>query len=210
MMFTDDALILDSSPFRDRHLLVTMLTRRSGSLRGVLRHARGGKAPQTAAAQILSLVRATGTVSRQAELATFYQLDLLTSSYPLARDLHRAAAAAVVAELLTTFCPPGEPAPRRFRLGVAVLEALLGGLAPRAAVAYTQFWLLSLSGLLPNPETAGLPDHDRSVLTLYRGCHARAAPTAVPTALATWLDRLIRYESERPLPALDFFRSEQD
>jgi DNA repair protein RecO len=208
-MFTDDALILDSSPFRDRHLLVTMLTRRSGSLRGVLRRARGGKAPQAAAAQILSLVRVTGTVSRQAELATFYQLDLLVSSYPLARDFHRAGAAAVVAELLTTFCPPGEPAPRRFRLGVAVLEALLAGLAPQAAVAYTQFWVLSLSGLLPNPETAGLPDHHRDVLATYRGCHARAAPAAVPSGLAAWLDRLVREESERTLPALDFFRSEQ-
>ena len=46
----DDALVLDHHPYRDRHLILAVLTRGSGVQRGVLRRARGGKTPPAAAA----------------------------------------------------------------------------------------------------------------------------------------------------------------
>jgi DNA repair protein RecO len=145
----DDALVLDTHPFRDRHLIVAMLTHAHGTLRGVLRGARSGRVPQTAATQVLSLVRVSAFLSPHAELATFRQVSLLRSSFPLAASVERAAAAAVVAELLAAFCPPEEPAERFFRLGAALLEALLSGVDPQSAVAYVQFWVLGLGGVLP-------------------------------------------------------------
>jgi DNA repair protein RecO len=205
--FDDDALVLDSRPYQDRHLLVALLTRRSGTTRGVLRGARGGKAPQAAAAQVLSQVHAVGFASPRAELATFRQLDLVNSSFPLARDLARATAASVVAELLISFCPQGEPAPRRYRLGVALLEGLLQGMEAEAAVAYAQFWLLLLGGFLPEPETEELGDEDLRFLSEVRSNSAADIRTRVPRRAASWLDLLTRREAERGLPALDFFRS---
>ena len=98
-------------------MLVTLLTQETGLMRGVLRRARGGKAPQAAAVQVLSLIHVTGHIGHRADLATFREVDLITSSYPLATELDRATAAAVIAELLITFCPLEEPAPRRYRLG---------------------------------------------------------------------------------------------
>lgn len=150
MTHDDDGLILDSRPYADRHLLLTVLTPGRGPVRGVLRGARGGKAPAAAAAQLLSLVRVSSFLAPHAELATFRRLELVESSFPLAVELGRFAAAAVVAELLATFCPPDEPAPKPFRLGRAALAALLGGAAPRVVVAYVEQWTLALGGVLPD------------------------------------------------------------
>jgi DNA repair protein RecO (recombination protein O) len=206
-MFTDDALVLDSQRYRDRDMLVTLLTAGSGLRRGVLRRARGGKAPQAAAAQILSRVHVTAYSGRRSELATFRQLELVTSSYQLATDLDRVAAAAVVADLLLTFCPPEEPAPRRFRLGVALLEGLLEGVDPSTIVAYAEFWLLTLGGVMPSPESADLASVDYRFLAACRESSVAELTTTVPERAAGWLDRLVREEAARPLRALDFFRA---
>ncbi len=206
-LIDDDAVVLDSQRYRDRHLLVTLLTGRVGVVRGVLRKARGGKAPQAAAAQVLSLVHVTGAIGRRAELATFHQLDLVTSSYPLATELERSAAAAVVAELLATFCPLEEPAPRRFRLGVSLLKGLLSGSDPDTVIAYAQFWMLALGGVLPIPDEPGWGEPESEFLSACRQSNVSDLPARVPTRVALWLDRRVRSEAERPLRALDFFRS---
>ncbi len=150
-----EALILDSLPYADRHLLLSVLTAPHGVVRGIARGVRGGKAPAAAAAQILSLVRLEISYGAHAELATFRRLELVESSYPLAARLELFAAASAVAELLLTFCPPHEPAQRAFRLGRTVLAGLLGDIRPEIAVAYTAQWTLALAGLMPSLDTCG-------------------------------------------------------
>lgn len=147
--FTDDAIVLDAIPYRDRHQIVSVITREHGVVRGVLRRARGGKAPLAAATQLLSLVRVEVWQNPQAELATFQKVEALRSSFALGGDLARSAAAAVVAELMLTFCPPGDPLSRQFRLADAATRALLDGRPPAAVVAYVELWLLGLGGVLP-------------------------------------------------------------
>jgi DNA repair protein RecO (recombination protein O) len=147
--YSDDAIVLDAIPYRDRHQIVSVISREHGVVRGVLRRARGGKAPLAAATQLLSLVRVAVWQGAQAELATFRQVEALRPSYALGSDLARSAAAAVVAELMLTFCPPGDPLPRQFRLADAAARALLDGRPPTAVVAYTQLWVLGLGGVLP-------------------------------------------------------------
>jgi len=144
-----EALVLDSLPYADRHLLLSVLTGDTGVVRGIARGVRGGKAPAAGAAQILSRVLLEIFQGPHAELATFRRLELVESSYPLAADLARFAAASAVAELLLTFCPPNEPAERAFRLGKTILSGLLGGVPPAVAVAYAAQWSLALAGLLP-------------------------------------------------------------
>ena len=206
-LIDDDALVLDSLPYGDRHLVLSLLTPSTGVVRAVLRGARSGKSPRAAATQLLSMVHVVAFHARQAEMATVRQVDLRVSSYPLARDLERSTSAAVVAELLATFCPQGEPAPRRFRLGVAALNALLAGTLPATVVAYCQLWLLSLSGLLPPLDDSELAATD---LEFLLACHV-AAPselTAPPSAeVVRWLDARVRREAERSLRALDFLRT---
>ncbi len=207
-VFDDDALILDHLPFKERHLIVAALTRSHGVVRGVLRSARGGKSPLAGSIQILSEVRMSFFRKAQAELATFQHVDLLTSSYPLARDFRLSTAGAVVAELLLTFCPLDEPAPRRYRLGASALAALLDSIDPDRVIAYVQYWVLHLGGLMPPPETLeGDPTTDE--LAFIIGC--RRVPLAdldleVPASAVRRLDAMVRSQAERPLRALDFYR----
>jgi len=208
-VFDDDALILDHHPFKDRHLIVAALTRSHGVVRGVLRSARGGKSPTAGSVQILSQVRLSFFRKPTAELATFQRVDLLSSSFPLARDLRRSAAGAVVAELLLTFCPPDEPAPRRYRLGTAALVALLSGSDPDRVVAYVQNWVLQLGGLMPPPEDLeGDPSTDEfAFIIACRRVSLAELDLEVPSPAARRLDAMVRNEAERPLRALDFYRT---
>jgi DNA repair protein RecO len=204
----DDALILDHHPYRDRHLIVAALSRTHGMVRGVLRSARGGKAPLAGSVQVLSLVRLSFFRKPQAELATMRRVDLLTSSYPLATDIRRSSAAAVVAELLLSFCPLDEPAPRRFRLGVATLNALLDGDDPDRVVAYAQFWVLQLGGLMPPPEELE-GDPTAGVLAFFIACRRVPLPELdleVPERALRRLDDMVRTSAERRLRALSFYR----
>ena len=204
----DEALVLDHHPFGDRHLVLTVLTRRSGVQRGVLRRARGGKAPTAAAAQTMSIVHVDLFQKPEAELATYRYIDLVTSSFPLTRDLDRSAAAAVVAELLITYCPPAEPSDRAFRLGVSCLEALLEETPADTVVAYAEFWILALGGVLPpGAEIAETLDRNGAgLLTAFRNKAVKDVPTTVTPTVSRWLDGQVRAEAERPLRALSFYR----
>jgi len=207
-MIDDEALVLDHHPFRDRDLVLSVLTRRHGVQRGVLRRARGGKAPPAGAVQILSRVEISLRQKRSAELATFFHVDLVTSSYSLARHLDRSAGAAVVAELLLTFCPPGEEAERMFRLGAAALDALLAGVDVGVVVAYSQYWTLLLGGVFPSPEMIG-SDLDERNLEFLAACRRRPVievPAPAPPVVTRWLDDRVRDSAERPLRALTFLR----
>jgi recombinational DNA repair protein (RecF pathway) len=204
----DKALVLDHYPFGDRHLVLTVLTRGSGVQRGILRRARGGKAPAAAAAQILSHVHVGLFHRPEAELATYRHLDLLTSSFPLARELGRSAAAAVIAELLLTFCPPAEPSRRSYRLGASCLEALLAEIPAPTVVAYAEFWVLVLGGVLPAGQDIAktIGAEGVGLLSTYRQLPVTEVPSEVPIIVTEWLDRLVGQEAERPLRALDFYR----
>jgi recombinational DNA repair protein (RecF pathway) len=204
----DEALVLDHHPFGDRHLILTVLTRHTGVQRGVLRRARGGKAPAAAAAQILSLVH-IGLFQRPgAELATYRHLDLMKSSFPLARELGRSAAAAVIAELLLTFCPPSEPSNHAYRLGVSCLEALLDEVHANTVVAYAEFWILTLDGVFPSPSEAirAVEEDGAAQLAGFRNDRVTEVSVRVLPKVSNWLDRLVREEAERPLRALQFYR----
>ncbi len=204
----DQALVLDHFPFRDRALVISVLCRHHGVQRGVLRGARGGRAPAAAAAQILSRVCVSLFQKPGAELATFRSLELGTTSYPLARSVERAAAGAVVAELLATFCPPGEPMELAFRLGSAALDALLGTVDSMTVVAYAQYWVLVLGGVMPTAETvaAELGRHEAEHLVTMRRLPLEQVPSPLPSDVTRWLDQRVREEAERPLRALNFLR----
>jgi hypothetical protein len=188
--------------------VLTVLTHRSGVQRGVLRRARGGKAPTAAAAQIMSLVHVGMFQKPEAELATYRHLDLVTSSFPLTRELGRSAAAAVVAELLITYCPPAEPSERAFRLGVSCLEALLEETPADSVVAYAEFWILALGGVLPPGTTIAetLGRDGAGVLASFRNKTVQEVPATVTPTVSRWLDEQVRNEAERPLRALSFYR----
>ena len=188
------AIVLEPRPYRERDLLLTVLGETHGVIRGVLRGARGKRhARGAASAQLLSLVTISWFQRPSAELATFTALELERSSFPLASDVSRSATAAAVAELLLTFCPAGEPAPRHFRLARGLLEALLGPAPPETVLAYALVWILRLGGVFPEPGVCGAcgqPTGGRVRLEpgtghpLCQACAPDGAASLAPAALA--------------------------
>jgi len=145
----DEALVLDRHDYQDRHVVLTLLTRRSGLLRGMLRNARGAKPRYGAVTQVLSHVRFDAFAAPHAQLATFRSMDPVRLSYGLTETFDGAVVAAAVAELLLTYCPPGEPDERPFRLGLTLLDGLLTRVDPPVVLAYAEHWVLRLAGLFP-------------------------------------------------------------
>mgnify|MGYP001820574678 CR=1 FL=1 len=176
--------------------------------RGVLHRARSGKAPAAAAAQILSHVHVSLYQRPAAELATFRQIELITSSFPLTSTLEGSSASAVVAEMLLTFFPPADASEKAFRLGLSCLESLLEGCSPEVVVSYVQYWALALGGVLGPPETENSPLDSQSIefLEACRKSKVSSIPGLVPNKAAGWLDERVRDEAERPLRALAFHR----
>ena len=200
----EKALILDRSPYRDRHMVIAVLTARHGVIRGVLRGVRGGRKANSAAIEVLTLVQFTSHQGPAAEMATFREIEMIRSSYPLASDFAASSAASVVAELLHSFCSEGEAAPRRFRLGSAALDALLGGVQPSLLVSYAQRWMLALSGVFPDvgrcsrcdrPTDGRLVYDDNEGLPLCSGC----APTKPAELEPADLEFLENCAKRRPL-----------
>ena len=102
---------------------------------------------------------------------------------------------------------PGDPAPRRYRLGVALLDSLLADGDPKTIVAYGQFWSLRLGGVLPPLDEVPLDDSERAFLAKCRSKSLPEITDIPPVGVAAWLDQQVRLAAERPLHALDFFRS---
>lgn len=213
--FDTTGVVLDAIPYRDRHVILALITPDRGHLRGVWRHARGGRAPQASASQVLSAVECSAYRGPNADMVTFRTVDLVRSSFPLASTITGASAAAAIAETLAAFCPLEEPAPRRYRLARASLEALLGGVPVDAVVSYVQFWCLRFGGFLPDGDAAedwaqsgprALSADELQHLGHFLHTPPTALESVLPRGLTTWLDDAVRIHAELPLRALAFHR----
>ncbi len=146
---TDDAIVLTRYPFRERDLIVALLTRESGQLRVLARRARGARKVEATALEPLNRVRVTYFERRNAELATLMEATALRTSFALAERPEAWAAGQVVAELALVYVQPGQRQSAAFRLVDACLVALASGSSPLAATHYAELWFLRLSGVFP-------------------------------------------------------------
>ena len=151
----DEAIVLARYPFRERDLVVTLLTRLGGQVRVLARHVRGARGSRASALEPLATIRVSYFERRGSELATLDDASLVRSAFPLAAAPDAWAAGQVVAELALVFFPPGERLEAPYRLIDRCVGALLAGAPPLAVVAYAELWLLKLSGVLPELDRCG-------------------------------------------------------
>ncbi len=196
-------------PYRDRHLILAVLTRSTGVQRGVLRRARGGKTPRPPRHRCCR----TSTSPSSTDLKPNSQISVSSSSsrvpFRWPATLRPRLPGSVVAELLATFCPLGEPAEKSFRLGVAALEALLSAKPARSLSRTCNTGPSPSEGCSPirraSPTISVRQDAAFLASCRRQGLADVAGP--VPAGAARWLDQRVREEAERPLRALSFFRS---
>jgi DNA repair protein RecO (recombination protein O) len=162
----DEAFVLARYPFRERDLVVALLTRGSGQVRMVARRARTLRSSQATAMEPLALIRVEYFERPGAELATLHEASVVRSGFPLAADPPAWAAGQVVAELALTFCQPGQRAEAAFRLVDRCLACLLDRHEPESVAWYAELWFLKLAGVFPELDRCGvcgvdLPDGAR-------------------------------------------------
>lgn len=194
---SDEAFVLVRYPFRERDLVVAVLTRSSGLVRVLARRARGPRSPFAGMLEPLALLRITFFERRRSELGTLDEVALVRSAFPLSSRPVAWAAGQVLAELALTFSPPGQRVEASFRLLDRCVVALLAGRDPRMVVDYASLWTVRLAGVLPDLDHCGacgreLPPgdlvYDRSGQTFVCSDHpAPGGRLAVSGRARLWL-----------------------
>src|ERR1700751_368867 len=138
-----EAIVLRTYPMRKADLLVTLLTRAEGKVRGVARSAKKSKRRFGGALESLTYVLAYYDVRERQELVRLDACEVLES--PLASEVTYARAVALghIAELLDELLPDREANDAVFRLTLSVLQVLTGE-EIWMPVTYFELWVAGL------------------------------------------------------------------
>ena len=143
-----EAIVLRTYPLRESALLVTLLPRLEGKVRGVARAAKKSRRRFGGALEPLTYIKVAYDDRERHELARLDSCEVLES--PMASEVSypRAVALGHVAELLDELLPDREANDAVFRLALSVL-AQLRGQEFWLPVTYFDLWMARLMGYLP-------------------------------------------------------------
>jgi DNA repair protein RecO (recombination protein O) len=193
-LHTGEALVLRTYKLGESDRIVVLLTRDRGKKRGVARGGARSRKRFGGALEPFTQVRVAYQEREGRDLVRLDYADVLGS--PMAVGGEACAYASYFAELLDEWAPENDPQERLYRLGVAVLDALVrGGDAVRLA-RYFEYWLLRLQGVYPStqacpqcgePLGGGAVLEPRSHWFLCRRCGTAAQGLAVPAGAVRFL-----------------------
>jgi DNA repair protein RecO (recombination protein O) len=143
-----EAIVLRTWPFHEADLLVSLLTRDQGRVKGVARHAMRSRKRFGGALEPMTHVRATYAERPRQELVRLDAFEILSSPLSQPIDYARTAALQLVAEVLEEALPEGAPEDAVFRLALAVLEELQAGRV-WMPITYFTLWMNRLLGWMP-------------------------------------------------------------
>ncbi len=143
-----EAVVLRTWPFLEADLLVSLLTREQGRVKGVARHAMRSRRRFGGALEPMTMVRATYAERPKQELARLDAFEIIWSPLSAAIDLERMAALQLMAEVLEEALPELAPEDAIFRLTSAVLPEVQVGRV-WLPVAYFCLWMGRLLGWMP-------------------------------------------------------------
>jgi DNA repair protein RecO (recombination protein O) len=148
-LYTAEALVLRTYKLGEADRIVVFLTRDRGKKRGVAPNARKSRKRFGAALEPLTEVRVSYVEKEGRELVGLNYAEPVRS--PLVAVTPEALGYShYFAELIDEWAPEADVDERLFRLGTAVLEALVGGVPPEPLARYFEFWLLRLQGVYPD------------------------------------------------------------
>lgn len=143
-----EAIVLRTWPFEEADLLVSLLTREQGRIKGVARHAMRSRRRFGGALEAMTCVRASYAEKPKQELVRLDAFEILWSPLSEPVDYGRTAALEFIAEVLEEVLPEQAPEDAVFRLALAVApEMQIGRIW--LPVTYFALWLLRLMGWMP-------------------------------------------------------------
>ena len=146
MQQRDEAFVLKTQPLGDADLIVTLLAKSHGCIRGVARYARRSKRRFGASLQPMTHVEATWSEKQGRDLHRLEQVDGRRSFAAMQSEPLCQAVCAVFAEVTESFGREGEADDREFRLLAALLAALDEEASPQLCLRYFELWTLRIHG----------------------------------------------------------------
>lgn len=143
-----EALILRTWPVQEADLIVSLLTRDQGRLKGIAKSAAKSRKRFGGALEPMTHVLASYVERPRQELVRLDSCEIVASPLSAPVDYPRAAALAFYAEVLEETLPERDPQDAVFRLALAVLEHTRDGHI-WLPVTYFGLWMLRLMGWLP-------------------------------------------------------------
>jgi len=148
-LYTTDALVLRTYQLGEADRIVVFLTRDRGKRRGVANGARRPRSRFGGGLEPLTLTRLAYFERERRDLVRLSYVE--PSCSPLmAGDGNALGYVEYFAELLDECVPEGDPNPALFRLGAAVVEALLTSVPIARLARYFEYWVLRLQGVYPS------------------------------------------------------------
>ncbi len=144
-----EAIIIGSMNLGEADKLVTFFSLDRGMLKGVARNARKSFKRFGAGLESFTLVRLHLHERENQELARIESADIIEQHAAIGSDLGRAAAGAVMLELVRELSPLGERNAQAFLLLSHILHLLDGGGDPLFLLGIFRIKILSLSGYQP-------------------------------------------------------------
>ncbi|HEY0263785.1 MAG TPA: DNA repair protein RecO [Granulicella sp.] len=143
-----EAIVLRTWPFHEADLLVSLLTREQGRIKGVARHALRSRRRFGGALEPMTYVRATYAERPGQELVRLDAFEILTSPLTSPVDYTRTAALQFLAEVIEEALPEQAPEDTIFRLTLSVLAEMQVGHV-WLPVTYFALWMNRLMGWMP-------------------------------------------------------------
>lgn len=146
-----ESITLRTYPFGEADLVVSLLTRDKGKLRGIAKRARKPRSPFGAGLERLCCSRMSYYQRENRELITLSGCEIVHSPFSLAGNYAAGLGLDFVAEVAEQLLPAGVADERYYRLILAVTAHLeqQGEAGLWRAVTYYAFWAIRLSGFLP-------------------------------------------------------------
>ncbi|HEY7443236.1 MAG TPA: DNA repair protein RecO [Vicinamibacterales bacterium] len=147
-LYSADALILRTYKLGEADRIVVFLTRDRGKKRGVAKGARRPRSKFVGGLEPFTQVRVAYFEKERRELVS------VNYSEPSCSPLSAANPEALgytqyFAELLDEWAQDADPDERLYRLGSAMVEAVVAGVPAEPLARYFEYWLLRLQGLYP-------------------------------------------------------------
>lgn len=164
------AIVLQTYQLADADKIVLCMTEKAGLVRGVARGARRLKSKFGASLEPFTLIHLTFFEKETRELVTIKGAEIVKSYFHASGSPEAFEGLVYILELVKEFAPPHHADEKLFKMLRACVDCLAGAPARAAAVnAYTELWILRLTGFLPEFKTCG--DCGTHLGESFRGQH---------------------------------------
>ncbi|GIP39619.1 DNA repair protein RecO [Paenibacillus sp. J31TS4] len=147
MLYRWEGIVIRTTDYGEGHKILTLYTKQAGKQGVIVRGAKKVKSRHTAIAQLFT--HGDFAVFKGQSLASLNHGEIIEAHRGLREDLHKAAHASYLAEMMDRLMPDGEPDERMFEQLNAGLTAMEEGKDPAIVNHIMEMKLLALSGYLP-------------------------------------------------------------